>query len=443
MLDDLRLEGAYHLQVRETGKYRPVRARANACVAFHHASACASVGDASFDSLQNVSLVCHLQDMLFDMGVRTRGQLAKMSIEHVRTLSCSNADKTALINATRTARQRIASAASSTFGLGGRRDGSMGEEDASVALLTSRRGDGYLPLFGHRIDKLGEIATEERNVAEDLRKAVNERNVESVCSILATQSGRDVVNALGSDGWTVLQRVCVHKQDVALRPKSTFAKPRLPSRAAFEPAPWVQTFGRASFEATQHIKAAEDARKSSAATHAMQADGDAADPLMATSASGLSIFSEHRWLDEEVPSPCKLHLHAARDAIRSSTVKSNLAGRELQLQQRNTEIVRELLHARADVHMTNPYGRTALHYAAMEGNLSACRALVDAGALPDQLDHHGFTAVQHAVLMKRADWDHCHDFLTEIMVNKPSAEELLAMTQKGKKKGKKGKKKKK
>jgi hypothetical protein len=76
MLDDLRLEGAYHLQVRETGKYRPVRARANACVAFHHASACASVGDASFDSLQNVSLVCHLQDMLFDMGVRTRGQLA-------------------------------------------------------------------------------------------------------------------------------------------------------------------------------------------------------------------------------------------------------------------------------------------------------------------------------------------------------------------------------
>jgi hypothetical protein len=67
---------------------------------------------------------------------------------------------------------------------------------------------------------------------------------------------------------------------------------------------------------------------------------------------------------------------------------------------------KNLLLARADVHLTNLYGRTALHYAAMERIVSACRALVDAGALPDELDHHGFIAVQHSVLMKRADWDH-------------------------------------
>ena len=334
--------------------------------------------------------------MLFDMGVCTRGHLAKMSVEHVRSLSCSNADKTALINATRTARQRIASATSGA-GAGGT-DGGIGGEDASVALLTSRRGEGFLPLFGHRIDKLGEITTRERNVADDLRKAVNERNLDLVRSILATQAGRDAVNVQGSDGWTVLQRACVHKQDVAQRPNSTFGRKRLPTRAAFEPAPWVQTFGRASLEATQHIKAAEDARKSTAAT---QAESDAGDPRVATSASALSVFSEHKWLDEDVPSPCKLQLHAVKVGFSSGTKQSNLERRELGLQQHNTEIVKNLLLARADVHLTNLYGRTALHYAAMEGNVSACRALVDAGALPDQLDHHGFTGVQHAVFMKK------------------------------------------
>ena len=371
--------------------------------------------------------------MLFDMGVCTRGHLAKMSIEHVRSLSCSNSDKTALINATRTARQRIAGATSGA-GAGGT-DGVVGGEDASVALLTSRRGEGFLPLFGHRIDKLGEIATRERNVADDLRKAVNERNLDLVRSILATQAGRDAVNVPGSDGWTVLQRACVHKQDAALRPNSTFGRKRLPTRSAFQPAPWVQTFGRASLEATQHIKAAEGARKSTAAT---QAESDAGDPRVATSASALSVFSEHKWLDEDVPSPCKLQLHAVKVGFSSGTKQSNLERRELGLQQHNTEIVKNLLLARADVNLTNVYGRTALHYAAMEGNVSACRALVDAGALPDQLDHHGFTAVQHAVLMKRADWDHCHDFLTEVMVKKPSEEEMLARTQKSKRKGKKG-----
>jgi ankyrin repeat protein len=67
---------------------------------------------------------------------------------------------------------------------------------------------------------------------------------------------------------------------------------------------------------------------------------------------------------------------------------------------------KNLLLARADVHLTNLYGRTALHYAAMGRILSAFWALVDAGALPDELDHHGFIAVQHAVLMKRADWEY-------------------------------------
>ena len=90
-----------------------------------------------------------------------------------------------------------------------------------------------------------------------------------------------------------------------------------------------------------------------------------------------------------------------------------------------------LLLARADVHLTNLYGRTALHYAAMEGIVSACRALVDAGALPDELDHHGFIAVQHAVLMKRANWDHV-DFLIEVIVKKPSEEEMLARRKRAK-----------
>jgi hypothetical protein len=93
----------------------------------------------------------------------------------------------------------------------------------------------------------------------DIRKAVNERNLDLVRSVLATQAGRDSVNLQGSDGWIVLQRACVHTQDVAHLPNSTFGRKWLPTSAAFEPAPWVQTFGRALLEATQ---GAEDARKS-------------------------------------------------------------------------------------------------------------------------------------------------------------------------------------
>ena len=148
-------------------------------------------------------------------------------------------------------------------------------------------------------------------------------------------------------------------------------------------------------------------------------------------AGALSVFSEHKWLDEDVPSPCKLQLHAVKVGFSSGTKQSNLERRELGLQQHNTEIVKNLLLARADVHLTNLYGRTALHYAAMEGNVSACRALVDAGALPDELDHHGFIAVQHAVLMKRANWDHV-DFLIEVIVKKPSEEEMLARRKRAK-----------
>ena len=283
--------------------------------------------------------------------------------------------------------------------------------------------------------RLTDVTLAMHSIGCDIRKAVNERNLDLVGSVLATQAVRDSVNFQGSDGWIVLQRACVHKQDVAQRPNSTFGRKWLPTSTAFEPAPWVQTFGRASLEATQHIKAAEDARKSTAAT---QAESDSGDPRVATSASALSVFSEHKWVDEDVPSPCKLQLHAVKVGFSYGTNESNLERRELGLQQHNTEIVKNLLLARADVNLTNVYGRTALHYAAMEGNVSACRALVDAGALPDQLDHHGFTAVQHAVLMKRADWDHCHDFLTEVMVKKPSEEEMLARTQKSKRKGKKG-----
>ena len=35
------------------------------------------------------------------------------------------------------------------------------------------------------------------------------------------------------------------------------------------------------------------------------------------------------------------------------------------MQEKNSEIVKQLLKARADVHLKNSYGRTALHYAAM------------------------------------------------------------------------------
>ncbi len=50
------------------------------------------------------------------------------------------------------------------------------------------------------------------------------------------------------------------------------------------------------------------------------------------------------------------------------------------------QIIELLIKAGADVAQTNAYGRTALHYAAMEGNFYAASILVHAGAPVDAKD---------------------------------------------------------
>ena len=50
------------------------------------------------------------------------------------------------------------------------------------------------------------------------------------------------------------------------------------------------------------------------------------------------------------------------------------------------QIIELLIKAGADVGQTNQYGRTALHYAAMEGNFYAASILVHAGAPVDAKD---------------------------------------------------------
>lgn len=50
------------------------------------------------------------------------------------------------------------------------------------------------------------------------------------------------------------------------------------------------------------------------------------------------------------------------------------------------QIIELLIKAGADVGQTNSYGRTALHYAAMEGNFYAVSILVHAGAPVDAKD---------------------------------------------------------
>jgi hypothetical protein len=72
-------------------------------------------------------------------------------------------------------------------------------------------------------------------------------------------------------------------------------------------------------------------------------------------------------------------------------------------------IIQSLLLARADVHLKNKYGRTALHYAAMEGNVSICSLLIEARAHIADLDSYGMCPMQHASLMKKGCWkDVCH-----------------------------------
>jgi hypothetical protein len=108
-----------------------------------------------------------------------------------------------------------------------------------------------------------------------------------------------------------------------------------------------------------------------------------------------------------------------------------------------------LIKAGADVGQENGYGRTALHYAAMEGNLYASSLLVHAGApvdakdkamVPDPLGGGlivGATPAFHARLMRRNEWER-----VVALLDLYSDEPAPPPQDKGTKKGKKGKKKK-
>jgi len=150
----------------------------------------------------------HMQDLLFERGIRTLRQLASLSVEHVRALPCSNGDKTALLNASRTARIKVATddATPSRGGTG------EGFGDANVALLTSRGSGGFLPLFSHRIEKVAWHVAAERDLGQDLREAVGGRDLDAIRRILATREGKHILNHQGDSGWTVLQRACVSRR---------------------------------------------------------------------------------------------------------------------------------------------------------------------------------------------------------------------------------------
>ena len=60
------------------------------------------------------------------------------------------------------------------------------------------------------------------------------------------------------------------------------------------------------------------------------------------------------------------------------------------------QIIEVLIRAGADVAQVNDYGRTALHYAAMQGNYYACTVLVHAGA---PVDAKGYQCVLNVFLM--------------------------------------------
>eukprot|EP00293_Proteomonas_sulcata_P013057 CAMPEP_0184293370 /NCGR_PEP_ID=MMETSP1049-20130417/4819_1 /TAXON_ID=77928 /ORGANISM="Proteomonas sulcata, Strain CCMP704" /LENGTH=566 /DNA_ID=CAMNT_0026601333 /DNA_START=39 /DNA_END=1739 /DNA_ORIENTATION=- len=112
------------------------------------------------------------------------------------------------------------------------------------------------------------------------------------------------------------------------------------------------------------------------------------------------------------------------------------------------QIVEVLIKAGADVSQTNNYGRTALHYASMEGNFYAASVLVHAGApvdakdntvVPDPLGEGvmtGANAAFHAKLMKKNEWSKIVSLL-ELYSDEPPPPPVET-----KKKGKKGKKKK-
>lgn len=115
------------------------------------------------------------------------------------------------------------------------------------------------------------------------------------------------------------------------------------------------------------------------------------------------------------------------------------------------QIIELLIKAGADVGQTNAYGRTALHYAAMEGNFYAASILVHAGAPVDAKDRtvipdpvaggiqNGANAAFHCRLMRKNEWEKVCQLL-ELYSDEPPPP--VAETKSKGKKGKKGKKKK-
>jgi ankyrin repeat protein len=65
---------------------------------------------------------------------------------------------------------------------------------------------------------------------------------------------------------------------------------------------------------------------------------------------------------------------------------------------KRAELVPFLLNRGVPVNHQNKNGQTALHYAATYGSLSATKALIEAGALPNIFDNHGNNALWAAVL---------------------------------------------
>jgi len=112
------------------------------------------------------------------------------------------------------------------------------------------------------------------------------------------------------------------------------------------------------------------------------------------------------------------------------------------------QIVEILIKAGADVNQTNSYGKTALHYAAIEGNFYSASVLVHSGAnvdckdqvtVPDLINGgiiKGATPAFHAKLHKKNDWEKVVQ-LCEVYTNEPPPPKVEKAG-----KGKKGKKKK-
>lgn len=99
-------------------------------------------------------------------------------------------------------------------------------------------------------------------------------------------------------------------------------------------------------------------------------------------------------------------------------------------------IVNDVVACGVEVNFANKYGRTALHYAAMEGSEGACNALLRAGADASIKDKDGKMPYEFAGLMKRGGWKEC-----EVLLRRAVPSHLLPPPPaKEEKKGKKKKK---